>query len=89
MIDVGKESQKMLQVLRKIVDERKGIIVCKFLIFTTDASDNVNIRIFSNFGSESISEVEQKKSKQSTLYDYVDPKATDDYIDLKVQRKTQ
>ena len=42
-----------------------------------------------DFGSDSISEVEQKKSKQSTLYDYVDPKATDDYIDLKVQRKTQ
>jgi hypothetical protein len=31
----------MLQVLRKIVDERKGIIVCKFLMFTTDASDDV------------------------------------------------
>ena len=31
----------MLQVLRKIADERKGIIVCKFLMFMTDASDNV------------------------------------------------
>ena len=41
MIDIGKESQKMLQALRKIVDERNGIIVCDFLIFTTDSSDNV------------------------------------------------
>jgi len=30
----------------------------------------------SDFGSDLISEVEQKKSKQSTLNDYVDPKAT-------------
>jgi hypothetical protein len=48
--------------------------------FTCDTSD---------YGSNSISEVEPKKSKQSTLYDYVDPKATDDYVDLKVQIKTQ
>ena len=32
----------MLHALRKIVDERKGMVVpCNFLIFTTDASDNV------------------------------------------------
>jgi hypothetical protein len=41
------------------------------------------------YGSDSISEVEPKKSKQSTLYDYVDSKATDDYVDLKMQIKTQ
>ena len=41
MIDIGKEPQKMLQALKTIVNEIKGIIVCKFLIFTTDASDDV------------------------------------------------
>jgi hypothetical protein len=41
MIYIGKKSQKMLQALRKIVDETNGIIVCNFLIFMTDSSDNV------------------------------------------------
>ena len=41
MLGIRKETQTMLQVLRKIVDEIKDIVVCKFLMFTTDASNNV------------------------------------------------